>query len=380
MLLVTFSIYTLAVMESEPFYITLPSNASMDLYPDNKISHYQTKLPKIISLPQNWEVGLCELIFPANWYNVVEGGNNIIFKRKRGWIREPSRKIQFTVQKGFLTIATFLQEMEDELVRVVNTQNTDVFSQTSDGRVLIQVPPQLKKIELNDHLAHALGFKTGLLNVSTKGYRPPQKTFISNDIFEFTVETNEKDVALREDIKQEFSLPEGHYDSPDKLLDLLNTLMVSILQLPPLSKYEGFTLNKEKKKIEVKLPFDNIEITFDPPLAALLGFNQTTLTGKRVISGEFPYDVKNSFYSLFIYTDIIQSQMIGDTYAKLLQVTPAPQRTNTIISHTFNPIQYVPLERYKFDTIDIAIRNSAGDLVPFTTGLSIVKLHFRPRL
>ena len=72
--------------------------------------------------------------------------------------------------------------------------------------------------------------------------------------------------------------------------------------------------------------------------------------------------------------------MIGDSYAKLLQVTPAPQRTNTIISHTFNPIQYVALERNKFDTIDIAIRNSAGDLVPFTTGLAIVKLHFRPRL
>ena len=154
--------------------------------------------------------------------------------------------------------------------------------------------------------------------------------------------------------------------------------MVATLGLPKLGVREGFYCSD--KHVEVKLPYNGIDVELDWPLAALLGFEERIITGTHRIEADYPFDVKNTLYSLFIYTDIIKPQMVGDTYAKLLQVTPAPQRTNTIISHTFNPVQYVPLERNSFESIEIAIRNSAGDLVPFTTGLSIVKLHFRPRL
>ena len=151
--------------------------------------------------------------------------------------------------------------------------------------------------------------------------------------------------------------------------------MVAILGLPKLGKREGFYVSNGL--VGVKLPYDGIEIEMDWPLAALLGFEERVISG--MATAEYPFDVKNNFYSLFIYSDVIQPQIIGDTYAQLLQVTPAPQRTNNIISHTFNPVQYVPLQKSHFETIEIAIRNSAGDLIPFTTGLSIVKLHFRPR-
>ena len=365
-------------MELEPFYVTLPSNASMDFYPTNKISQYRTKLPKSISLSHQWEVGLCELIFPANWYNVVEGGNTITFFRQKGKVKIRGQVHQLEVEKGFLNIHDFLQEMEYVLMRYVETGDTDVFSYPYD-KVVIRLPRKIKKMVLNDHLAYALGFTYGNIEQSAAGNKKPIKNFMGKNKYIFTVETKDEEVVLQNDIETKFSIPEAHYDSPEMLLNLFNTVMNSVLRLPKL-KNKGFLLNKEKKIVEVKLPFDGIEITLDAPLAALLGFNKRIFSGTKTITGEFPYDVKNSFYSLFVYTDIIQSQMIGDTYAKLLQVTPAPQRTNTIISHTFNPIQYVALERHKFETIEIAIRNSAGDLVPFTTGLSIVKLHFRPKL
>ncbi len=362
----------------ESFYVTLPSNSSMDIFPENTVSRFKTQLPTTLTFDQPYEMGLTEFIFPANWYNIIEGNNNVNFKRKRGWIRVPSKKIQISVQKGFLNITSFLQEMEDQLFRVVNTQNTDVFSIRQDQKVLIQIPPQIKQMELNESLAHALGFQSTIINRSTTGHRAPQRSFMGNKQYIFTVETNEEDILLNEDINQNFSIPEGHYSDPHKLLNLLNTLMVSILRLPVLKKDEGFTLDSEGEFIEAKLPFTGIEISMDPALASLFGFEKSTLSSGRRIKASFPFDVRNSYYSVYIYTDVIKPQLVGDSRSKLLQVLPAPQRTNAIISHTFNPIEYVPLEQLQFNQIAIDIRNGSGDLIPFRSGHSIVKLHFRP--
>ncbi len=40
------------------FYLTLPSNASMKMYPDNTLAHYITNLPQRIDLTGEWECGL----------------------------------------------------------------------------------------------------------------------------------------------------------------------------------------------------------------------------------------------------------------------------------------------------------------------------------
>ena len=54
------------------FYLTLPSNSSMEYYPSNTLAKYTTKLQNEISLQGEWEVGLTEIIFPRNWLNVGE--------------------------------------------------------------------------------------------------------------------------------------------------------------------------------------------------------------------------------------------------------------------------------------------------------------------
>ena len=44
------------------FYLTLPSNASMKMYPDNTLAHYITDLPQRIDLTGEWECGLTEIL------------------------------------------------------------------------------------------------------------------------------------------------------------------------------------------------------------------------------------------------------------------------------------------------------------------------------
>jgi len=61
-------------MNSRRFYLTLPSNASMQLYPNNTAAQYTIKLPRSINLDGgDWEVALTELSVPSIFDNVVSG-------------------------------------------------------------------------------------------------------------------------------------------------------------------------------------------------------------------------------------------------------------------------------------------------------------------
>ncbi len=55
-------------MSEDGFYVTLPCNASMDVYPDNRISNYKTRLAKSMNLKGRWEVGLIEIYYPNSWF------------------------------------------------------------------------------------------------------------------------------------------------------------------------------------------------------------------------------------------------------------------------------------------------------------------------
>ena len=65
-------------MEGGEFYLTLPSNASQDVYSGNTISNYRTKLAKPIILKEPYEVGLVELQYPRTWYTFTDKGDGEI--------------------------------------------------------------------------------------------------------------------------------------------------------------------------------------------------------------------------------------------------------------------------------------------------------------
>ena len=64
-------IHTLILIMSRGyFYITLPSNASLDIFPNNKTTGYRVKLPEKINLDEDWEVGLYSILYPHMWYTI----------------------------------------------------------------------------------------------------------------------------------------------------------------------------------------------------------------------------------------------------------------------------------------------------------------------
>ena len=56
-----------------PFTFTLPSNASLSLYPDNTTTEYWVELPSRVSLQSaDYEVALASFDYPRTWFNVTQ--------------------------------------------------------------------------------------------------------------------------------------------------------------------------------------------------------------------------------------------------------------------------------------------------------------------
>ena len=74
------------MMESSAFYVTLPSNASMDLYPTNKQASYKIRLPRTLYLRHGFEVALVEVQYPISWktFSREESYEIGIFDREEG--------------------------------------------------------------------------------------------------------------------------------------------------------------------------------------------------------------------------------------------------------------------------------------------------------
>ena len=68
-------------MEVTQFYVHLPSNASLDKFPNNTLTEYRVYLPQTISLTGDWEVALTEIHYPHSWNNVQGNAENRFYLR-----------------------------------------------------------------------------------------------------------------------------------------------------------------------------------------------------------------------------------------------------------------------------------------------------------
>ena len=54
-------------MEASAFYVTLPANARMDIYPDYTAANYRIHMPKPLCLKNEYEVALVEIQYSDTW-------------------------------------------------------------------------------------------------------------------------------------------------------------------------------------------------------------------------------------------------------------------------------------------------------------------------
>ena len=89
-------------------------------------------------------------------------------------------------------------------------------------------------------------------------------------------------------------------------------------------------------------------------------------------------DMARRFDTIYIYTDVVESRIVGESMAPLLRSLPVRGTHGATVSERFTNLHYVPLLR-RLRTIEMDIRDDTVRRVPFEYGRVTVTLHFRRR-
>lgn len=141
------------------FYITLPSNSSMDQYPENHGGHFYTKLPQSFDLSSNtYEVGLAEIQFSNSYNNIKE--NQAIFTFEENPI-DGTKKV--AVPEGLYPNAQSLINKINYLIKheVKDHKHPKIkliYSQVTK-KVTVKFSTKKNKFLLNPFLGNLLGLE-----------------------------------------------------------------------------------------------------------------------------------------------------------------------------------------------------------------------------
>lgn len=194
----------------------------------------------------------------------------------------------------------------------------------------------------------------------------------------------------------DLNVPDALYETPK---DLVQTIQDEVNKAMPKSLRGRilFVYNELLRKFTASISVGYM-VRFDKSLAKALGLGDRVTTLKcsetkdkhatvrkpeRIvydhdkIVGDFVMDLNRGLHTFFIYSDIVESQLVGDAYVPLLRTIPVTGKSGEVMSRCFDNIHYVALSRSTFQEVQIHISDDTGRRIPFQYGRVIVKLHFR---
>ena len=250
------------------FYVDLPSNASLDMFPNNTLANFKVKLPHPIRSTIPYKVALVEMIYPHKHLNIAE-------------------------KEAYLEC-----------------------------------------------------------------YEKPYDT-----------STN----------RERLYIPSGIYERPVDITSVLN----------PMVRFHGFrfdfideinrfrSIGGQKNKIRKF-------VNFSGNLAKMLGYGDGTDEHVLVELNEdakYSPDFRTDRSPLFVYTNIIEHQVVGDSLSKVLRIVNFERAQDSgLTCEKYLRPYYLPVDRQVLDVIEINIKDIAGSAFPFVSGSPVIlKLHFRPK-
>jgi hypothetical protein len=164
-------------------------------------------------------------------------------------------------------------------------------------------------------------------------------------------------------------LANQNYSSIVTLINALNDVMKT-----KNGAYGMFSFNTLLNRVQFSYKLGALQIS--NRLSHSLGFHGIQHLDSRTATARFPPDTSGGMYHIFVYSDIVEPQIVGDTLAPLLRMVNIGGIEGQAVTQTFRPF-YVPVSRLEFDTIEILLCNEFGEEIQFEKGQSIVTLHFR---
>jgi hypothetical protein len=146
------SFLTMAVTQSSDFFVTLPSNSSLDYYRKNQPSNYKVKLPYPVSLNGKWEVGLAEITYLRSWPTISP---NATFNYTSNG-REVHR---FVISEGYYETLDDLMEYMNNKMPKVARDNIKIRFNPRNNKTVVQLFNDAKIFWSDEQLRHIFGIR-----------------------------------------------------------------------------------------------------------------------------------------------------------------------------------------------------------------------------
>jgi hypothetical protein len=190
-----------------------------------------------------------------------------------------------------------------------------------------------------------------------------------------TIERNiSKDEPEGEFVKtQKFTLQitDGNYGTANELCHAINVEVVKFLNLPAMFSIH----NQFNGRVWFEKPDTVQSVTLSATFAYMLGFKNKKLTTSELAYSV--YDMHGGIDHLWVYSDIGENQIVGDTMAPLLRAVAVSGTFEDVVSTVYPVPHYVGVVCNEFSSIEITINTDANRPVAFTAGKTIVVLHFK---
>jgi hypothetical protein len=171
-------------------------------------------------------------------------------------------------------------------------------------------------------------------------------------------------------------LTKESFKTIQELVDDINDVVHTVLP-----NRSDFVLLYEEGTQRIGLSVNENEffIKFSEKLKSVLGLAEeiNNIVFLHTYHGKYPVDLRAGNYMGYLYSDVIQPQIVGDNVIQLLRVFPLGAGDSKITSIVFQYPYYKSLNTNEFDSIHVFLRNEVGEKIVFNSGILTVTLHFR---
>lgn len=394
------------------FYVHLPSSSSSNYYPENRPSSFRTKFPKPLYLQGQFEVAVTEFSFLNKIKQFSEKHKliQIIWNKE---VKETVPIISERPEDPTTEIPTDEVLSEERREETDSSENDEILNQVAGKvdtiRESAEIDEQIKAEEEEDKARQnpQKSSQEGTVNNSEENSDTNQANIgVQQESRDTEISQPQPENQQSRDETSQNSSPQQNNDSDrqpatKEIITYHPTLETCVLQREYYDSIQAlvFDLNnlferKFKKQLELiyypninrcNLVFGNkvTDLVISDRLAVVLGFNNNKFSRKesdqfKVFVSENPPDLQFCATRLFVYCDILESQIVGDTFSPLLFTIALEDTQKKIV--TVNPLRsYINVARQSFDSINIFICNEFGEEAVFENGASSLSLHFRPK-
>lgn len=159
----------------------------------------------------------------------------------------------------------------------------------------------------------------------------------------------------------------GFYKSLQELVDALNA---------EVGRYVTFKLEKNSQQISA--------VVKERHMIELSAALQEITMLPQYLQNDYPRighvmaNTRRGIDSIYVYCDLVEHQLVGDTQVPLLRIVPVKGNIGESITKTFNHIQYLAVRGGEaIQTVEIEMRDDIGRPITFENGRVVVVLHLR---